>query len=52
MVWQDNKNTQNYRVIAVDQTRTSTDVILSGFTRDVDAKRTNLDTTVRTDIFV
>ena len=46
-VWQDNKNTQNYRVVAVDQTRTSTDVILAGFTRDVDAKRTNLDTTVR-----
>lgn len=50
-VRQDNKNTHNYRVVAVDQTRTSTDVILAGFTRDVDAKRTNLDTTVRTYIF-
>ena len=45
---QDNKNTQSYKIVAVEQTRTSTDVILEGISRDAGAKRTTLDTTVRT----
>lgn len=43
---QDNKNTQSYKIVAVEQTRTSTDVILEGISRDAGAKRTTLDTTV------
>ena len=48
---QDYRNTQNLKLITVGETRTSTDVILSGFSKDVGARRTNLDTTVRTYIF-
>ena len=44
---QDYRNTQNLKLITIGETRTSTDVILSGFSKDVGSRRTNLDTTVR-----
>ena len=47
MIWQDYRNNQNLKLIAVGETRTSTDTILSGISKNVGTRRTNLDTTVR-----
>ena len=44
---QDYRNNQNLRVVAVGETRTSTDVILAGISKNVGAKKENLDSTVR-----
>ena len=44
---QDDKNKQNNQIVAADQTRTSTDGILAGISKNVGVKKDNLDSTVR-----